>query len=133
MGKMRKNEEPIQDWRGIPTAACPVCGCDWLRVAVHFDSATCLYGLKVDAFFRKRERMPSFSGVYTVGKPEGGTTGSALDDGRIGIVIFSSDCLNENGIEGDSHAGEGVKHLKRVSSVIGTAVGAINVTSVGLR
>lgn len=40
MGKMRKNEEPIQDWRGIPTAACPVCGCDWLRVAVHFDSAT---------------------------------------------------------------------------------------------
>ena len=37
---MKENNEPVQDWRGIPTASCPVSGCDWLRVAVRFDTAT---------------------------------------------------------------------------------------------
>ena len=28
------------DWRGIPTAACPECGCYWLRISAVFDPNT---------------------------------------------------------------------------------------------
>lgn len=34
----KANDPP--DFRGIPTAACPSCGCEWFKVLVTFDHDT---------------------------------------------------------------------------------------------
>ena len=37
---IRIDAEPVLDFRGIPTAACPVCGGEWFNVPVSFDKDT---------------------------------------------------------------------------------------------
>jgi len=40
LSKLMPTESSPPNFRGIPTAACPNCGSDWLKVVVVFDKDT---------------------------------------------------------------------------------------------